>query len=69
MVTKAGSIEHRTWLLSQFHECIWREAVPSIHADLGDQALDVIAGDASIGAFNAVAVLCATPASSPRPSA
>jgi esterase/lipase superfamily enzyme len=61
MVTKAGSIEHRTWLLSQFHECIRREVVPSIHADLGDQPLDVIAGGASIGAFNAVAVLCRYP--------
>ena len=61
MVTKAGSTEHRAWLLSQFHECIRREVVPAIHADLGDQALDVIACGASIGAFNAVAVLCRYP--------
>src|SRR5258705_9255312 len=61
MVTRAGSTEHRTWLLSQFHECIRREVVPAIHADLGDQALDVITGGASIGAFNAVAVLCRYP--------
>ncbi len=61
MVTKAGSTDHRAWLLSQFHECIRREVVPAIHADLGDQALDVIACGASIGAFNAVAVLCRYP--------
>jgi esterase/lipase superfamily enzyme len=61
MVTRAGSTEHRTWLLSQFHECIRREVVPGIHADLGGQALDVITGGASIGAFNAVAVLCRYP--------
>ena len=35
--------------------------MPAIHADLGGQALDVIAGGASIGAFNAVAVLCRYP--------
>ena len=61
MVTKAGSPEHRLWLLNQFHECIRREVVPAIHADLGGHAMDVIAGGASIGAFNAVAVLCRYP--------
>ena len=61
MTARAGSPEHRTRLLSQFHECIRREVVPAIHADLGDQAMDVIASGASIGAFNAVAVLCRYP--------
>jgi esterase/lipase superfamily enzyme len=35
--------------------------VPAIHADLGGQAMDIITGGASIGAFNAVAVLCRYP--------
>ena len=61
MVAKSGSPEYRMRLLSQFHECIRREVVPAIHADLGGQALDVIAGGASIGAYNAVAVLCRFP--------
>ncbi len=61
MVAKTGSAEHRMWLLKQFHECIRREVVPAIHADLGGQAMEVIAGGASIGAFNAVAVLCRYP--------
>jgi len=61
MVAKTGSAEHRMWLLNQFHECIRREVVPAIHADLGGQPLDVLAGGASIGAFNAVAVLCRYP--------
>ena len=61
MIAKAGSPEHRTWLLNQFHQFIRYEVVPAIHADLGGQALDVIAGGASIGAFNAVAVLCRYP--------
>jgi len=57
MVTKAGSTEHRMWLLNQYHECVRREVVPAIHADLGGQAIDVITAGASIGAFNAVAML------------
>jgi esterase/lipase superfamily enzyme len=61
MVAKSGSPEWRMQLLSQFHECIRREVVPAIHADLGGQALDVIAGGASIGAYNALAVLCRYP--------
>jgi esterase/lipase superfamily enzyme len=61
MVAKEGSAEHRMWLLNQFHECVRHEVVPAIHADLGGQAMDVIAGGASIGAFNAVAMLCRYP--------
>jgi esterase/lipase superfamily enzyme len=61
MIAKAGSPEHRMWLLNQFHECVRREVVPAIHADLGGQAMEVIATGASIGAFNAVAVLCRYP--------
>jgi esterase/lipase superfamily enzyme len=61
MVAKDGSAEHRMWLLSQFQECVRWEVVPAIHADLGGRALDVIAAGASIGAFNAVAMLCRYP--------
>jgi len=61
MIAKAGSLEHRTWLLNQFHECVRHEVVPAIHQDLGGQAMNVIASGASIGAFNAVAVLCRYP--------
>jgi esterase/lipase superfamily enzyme len=61
MIAKEGSPEHRMWLLNQFHECVRWEVVPAIHADLGGQAMDVIATGASIGAFNAVAVLCRYP--------
>ncbi|PZS26080.1 MAG: hypothetical protein DLM59_18955, partial [Pseudonocardiales bacterium] len=61
MMLRTGSPEHRTWVLDQFHDCIRREVVPAIHADLGGHAVDVIASGASIGAFNAVAVLCRYP--------
>jgi esterase/lipase superfamily enzyme len=61
MIARSGSPEHRLWLLSQFQECIRREVVPAIHADLGGGVMDVIASGSSFGAFNAVAVLCRYP--------
>jgi len=61
MITKDGSADYRMWLLNQFHECVRWEVIPAIHADLGGQDMDVIASGASIGAFNAVAVLCRYP--------
>jgi esterase/lipase superfamily enzyme len=61
MIAKAGSPGHRMWLLNQFHECVRWEVIPAIHADLGGRAMGVIATGASIGAFNAVAVLCRYP--------
>ena len=61
MIRKTGSVQHRMWLLNQFQECMRWEVVPAIHADLGGRAIDVIAGGASIGAFNAVAMLCRYP--------
>jgi esterase/lipase superfamily enzyme len=61
MIAKTSSVEHRLWLLNQFHECVRWEVVPAIHADLGGRAIDVITCGASIGAFNAVALLCRYP--------
>lgn len=61
MMSKPGSPQHRLWVLNQFHDCIRREIVPAIHSDIGGQPLGIIAAGASIGAFNAVAVLCRYP--------
>ena len=61
MVAKEGSVEHRMWLLNQFHECVRWEVLPALWADLGGQSLDVVTAGASIGAFNAVAMLCRYP--------
>ena len=30
MVAKEGSVEHRMWLLNQFHECVRREVLPAL---------------------------------------
>ena len=56
-----GSVEHRCWLLNQFHEYVAHEVVPAIRADCADEGIEVLATGASIGAFNAVAVTCRYP--------
>jgi len=61
ILEKEGSPEHRMWLLDQFHQCVVSEVVPAVRADLGGAEVPLVAAGASIGAFNAVAVLCRFP--------
>jgi esterase/lipase superfamily enzyme len=49
------------WLLNQFHDCVINEVVPAIRADLDGAETPIVTAGASIGAFNAVAVLCRYP--------
>lgn len=61
LIAKDGPVGWRMALLGRFHECVRTEVVPVIHADCGGQELPVISAGASIGAFNALAVLCRYP--------
>ena len=61
LATSAGTPEYRMWLLNQFHEAVVHEVLPAIHADLGGHGSRIVTAGASIGAFNAVAVLCRYP--------
>ena len=61
LARREGSPEHRCWLLKQFGEYVAHEAVPAIRADCGGEAPPIVAAGASIGAFNAVSVLCRYP--------
>lgn len=56
-----GSVEHRCWLLKQTGEYVAHEVLPAISVDCGGEAAEVITAGASIGAFNAVALLCRYP--------
>jgi esterase/lipase superfamily enzyme len=56
-----GSVEYRCALLNRFEEYVAKEAVLAIRTDCNDDALEVIAAGASLGAFNAVAVTCRYP--------
>lgn len=60
MVERWESAQQRMRLLDAFHAYVRWEVVPAIRADSGDGAPLVTAG-ASIGAFNALALLCRFP--------
>ena len=59
LATHEGSPEHRMWLFNQYHDAIASEVVPAIHADTGGH--EIVAAGSSIGAFNALAMLCRYP--------
>jgi len=61
MATSTGSPAYRMWLLNQFHHAVRQEVVPAIHADTGGSGQRIVTAGASIGAFNAVALLCRFP--------
>jgi esterase/lipase superfamily enzyme len=61
LATYAGTPEYRMWLFNQYHQAVVNEVVPAIHADLGGSRPRIVTAGASIGAFNAVAVLCRYP--------
>ena len=48
-------------LLDRFHQCVVSEVVPAVRADSGGGESPIVVAGASIGAFNAVAVLCRFP--------
>lgn len=61
MVRGDGHPRHRAWLLNAFHDFVRQELVPAIRADCRDPEIGIVAAGASIGAFNAVAVVCRFP--------
>jgi esterase/lipase superfamily enzyme len=61
LATSAGTPAYRMWLLNQYHQAVAAEVLPAIHADLGGHRPRVVTAGASIGAFNAVALLCRYP--------
>jgi esterase/lipase superfamily enzyme len=61
LATFAGTPAYRMWLFNQYHQAVVNEVLPAIYADLGGPRPRVVTAGASIGAFNAVAVLCRYP--------
>jgi esterase/lipase superfamily enzyme len=61
MLRGDGDARYRAALLSGFHEFVRNEMIPAIWADCRSPGLDVTVAGASIGAFNALAVLCRYP--------
>jgi esterase/lipase superfamily enzyme len=60
LMERRGEPTYRLWLFDQFHQAVAHEVVPAIRGDIGSADRLVVAG-ASIGAFNALAVLCRWP--------
>lgn len=61
MLRGDGSPRYRSGLLNAFHEFVRGEMVPAIRADCRSSDATVITTGASIGAFNALAILCRYP--------
>ena len=56
-----GTVEHRCWLLNRYQACLAEEVVPAIRADCRDEGAEVVVAGASLGAFNAAALVCRYP--------
>lgn len=52
---------HAAWLQNRFDDAIRHEVIPAIRADCRSDDIEVIVAGASIGAFNALALLCRHP--------
>lgn len=60
MAERAGTPEYRMALFNAFHDAVAQEVIPAIHSDCGGP-LRVVTAGASIGAFNALAMVCRYP--------
>jgi esterase/lipase superfamily enzyme len=56
-----GTDRQRARVQNQFHEFVYREVVPAIRMDCRDPGAEIVAAGASIGAYNALSVLCRYP--------
>ena len=61
MIEEWGSAEQRMALADAYHAAIIEEVVPALFADSGGREQPLLSAGASIGAFNALAVLCRYP--------
>ena len=61
LLRQDGTPGHRAHIQNQFHSFIYNEVVPAIRTDCADPEIGIIVAGTSIGAFNALAVLCRYP--------
>jgi esterase/lipase superfamily enzyme len=61
MLEGGHSPEHQMWMLNQFQHFVYREVVPAIRSDCQSAEIGIITAGASIGAFNALGVICRFP--------
>ena len=61
MLAGEGTPEHQMYLLDQFQEFVGHELVPAIRADCGEADAEIVVAGSSIGAYNALSVICRFP--------
>lgn len=59
MARHDGSTDYRRWLFNAYQQAVAEEVMPAVHAD--SSAEPAIVAGASIGAFNALAMICRYP--------
>jgi esterase/lipase superfamily enzyme len=52
---------YRGWIQKQYQEFIYHEVVPAVRHDCRDDDLELVVAGSSIGAFNALALICRHP--------
>jgi len=52
---------HSSWMMTAFDTAIYLEVIPAIRTDCRSESIEVVAAGASMGAFNALEVLCRHP--------
>jgi esterase/lipase superfamily enzyme len=61
MLVKEGDSAHLSWVLRQFVEFVGHEMVPAIRTDCRTDDIEIIVAGSSIGAFNALSIMCHYP--------
>lgn len=61
LLTREGDARHQMWVQDQFHRYVRHEVVPAIRTDCQRGDVEIWTAGASIGAFNAVAMVCRFP--------
>ncbi len=61
MLRGDGSPQYQMTMFDRFQQYVRHEVVPAIRADCNSEDIEIVATGSSIGAFNALAVLCRYP--------
>lgn len=61
LLTREGTNRHQCHLMNQFHQFIRHEMVPAIRMDCDSSDIEIAVAGSSIGAWNALSVICRFP--------
>ena len=61
MLRGDGDGRYRGWIQDRYQEFVYREVVPAVRGDCRDDGIELVVAGSSIGAFNALALICRWP--------